>query len=399
MIKELREQFNRDFNDEIFSSFLRRLDDRVRLKIQFRVCETPLFVPKHVQQTCEETAVELALRLHEPEYLALSDRTLHPKIEVAGQPDHASFIAVDFAMTYDTENRIKPMLVEIQGFPSLMGYQLFLAELAQEHFALSPDLEYINGGNTRPQFIDLLRRTVVAHHDPENVILMDFNPWHQKTCPDFYAIKELLGIEVIDIRHIVKQGKHLFYKNENGSLIPISRIFNRSIVDELEREQVAIPFNWNDDLYVEWAGHPNWFFRISKFSSPYLDHPLVPSSWFLHELDEYPEPLDRYVLKPLFSFAGSGVIIGPTRDDLDAIPEDKRSNYLLQERIDFAGVVDTPYGGTRAEFRVMLLWPPEDEQPRPVMGLMRMGRGDKMGVDQNTDMRWIGASCNFFPPE
>ncbi|MCB0712752.1 MAG: hypothetical protein KDD67_10520 [Ignavibacteriae bacterium] len=396
MIPELRKQFNRDFNERTFASFLQRLDDRVRQKILFRVCETPLFVPRYVQKMCEDTAVELALTLHTPEYLAASDVALHPEITVAGQPDHASFIAVDFAMTYAEDGTIKPMLVEIQGFPSLMAYQLMLAELLQEHFALSPDLAYINGDHTRPQFLDLLHRTIVADHDREQVILMEYDPWNQKTSPDFTGIKELLGIEVVDIRHVVKEGKRLHYRNQSGNLIPISRIYNRAIVDELERENVQIPFNWNEELDVEWAGHPNWFFRISKFSSPYLEHPLVPRSWFLHQMEDYPDQLDRFVLKPLFSFAGAGVIVGPTREDIAAIPPEKRSGYLLQEKIDFAGVVDTPEGGTRAEMRVMLVWPTEDERPTPIMGLVRMGRGDKMGVDQNKGMKWIGASCNFF---
>ncbi len=396
MIPELRERFNREFSEQVYASFLRRLDERFRLKIEFRVSETPLFVPRYVQKLCEETAVELALRLHEPEYLAASDAALGPEITVAGETSHSSFVAVDFAMTRDEEGKIKPMLVEIQGFPSLMAYQLLLAELLQEHFALPPELSYINGGYTRRQFVDILRRTIVAGHDPEQVILMEYDPWNQKTCPDFYGIRELLGIEVVDIRDVIKQGNRLYYRNAAGLQVPVERIYNRAIVDELERKNVEIPFRWNDELDVEWAGHPNWFFRISKFSSPFLEHPLVPRSWFLNQLEEYPEPLERFVLKPLFSFAGAGVIVGPTRADLDAIPEAERKDYLLQERIDFAGVVETPFGGTRAEMRVMLVWPEGEERPLPVMGLVRMGRGEKMGVDQNKGMKWIGASCNFF---
>lgn len=396
MIPELREQFNRRFSERKFASFLERLDYRVRVKIEFRLCETPLFVPKYVQRQCEEAAVEFALRVHDPEYLKRSDAALRPEVTVAQQTDGSAFIVVDFAMTYGAAGEIVPKLIELQGFPSLMGYQLFLAELVQEHFALPSDLSYINGGHTRAEFIDLLHRTIVADHDPENVILMELDPWKQKTCPDFAAIHELLGIPVVDIREIRKEGNRLFYRNGSGLEVPVTRIFNRAIVDEIERKNVTLPFNWNDDLNVEWAGHPNWFFRISKFSLPFLDHPLVPKARFLNEIEEYPERLEDYVLKPLYSFAGSGVIVGPLAEQLDAIPMEARHNYILQERIDFGSVLKTPEGDTKAEMRVMLVWPSGAERPRPIMGLVRMGRGAMMGVDQNRDMRWIGASCNFF---
>lgn len=396
MIPELREQYNREFTEKKFASFLERLDYRVRRKIEYRVSETPLFVPKDVQQQCEEAAVEFALRAHDPEYLKRSDAALHPDVTVAHQPDRSAFVVVDFAMTYGPNGEIVPKLIELQGFPSLMGYQLFLAELAQEHFSLPSELSYINGGHTRSQFIDLLHRTIIAGHDPENVILMELDPWHQKTCPDFAAIHELLGIAVVDIRDIEKEGRHLYYRNDAGTRVPVARIFNRAIVDEIERKKVRLPFNWNDDLDIEWAGHPNWFFRISKFTLPFLEHPLVPRAWFLNELEEYPESLDQFVLKPLFSFAGSGVIVGPDRSQLDAVPAEQRANYILQERIEFGGVLKTPEGDTKVEMRVMLVWPDDEERPLPIMGLVRTGRGTMMGVDQNRDMRWIGASCNFF---
>ncbi len=396
MIPELRERYNREFTERKFATFLERLDYRVRLPIEFRVCETPLFVPKEIQQLCEDAAVDLTLRAHSPEYLKYTDATLYPEITVPGQPGHAAFIAVDFAMTLGPDGTILPKLIELQGFPSLMGYQLYLAELLQEHFALPADLSGINGGHSRSQFLDLLHRTIVAGHDPENVILMELDPWNQKTCPDFSAIHELLGIAVVDVRDVKKKGPQLFYTNAKGLDVPVARIFNRTIVDEIERKNVALPFRWNDELDVEWAGHPNWFFRISKYTLPFLDHPLVPPAQFVSQLQEWPDQLENYVLKPLFSFAGAGVIVGPSREDLDAIPQEQRAGYLLQERIEFCDAVATPHGGTKAEMRVMLIWPDDEERPRPIMGLVRMGRGEKMGVDQNKDLKWIGASCNFF---
>jgi hypothetical protein len=397
MIPELRERFNRTFTPQRYQSFLARLDERCRTKISFRVCETPLFVPRPLQLACEQAAVELTLQAHDPAYLRRSDRTLRPEHTVANQPDRSTFMTVDFALTPGPDGTVTPKLVELQGFPSLMGFQLFYAELMQEHYALPPELRYINGDYSRSRFVDLMRRAIVADEDPENVVLLELDPWNQKTVPDFIAVRELLGIAIADIRHVRKLGRRLHY--EDGSrLIPIHRIYNRAIVDEIERTRATIPFNWHDDLDVTWAGHPNWYFRISKFTLPFLDHPTVPRSLFLSELDALPEDLNRWVLKPLYSFAGAGVIVGPSPEDIGNIPPELIGDYILQERVEYGGVVKTPEGATKAELRVMLIWLPDEERPRPVMGLVRMGRGKLMGVSYNSDLRWIGAGCNFFEP-
>lgn len=395
MIPELRERFNRTFTQERYARFLERLDDRCRTKIRFRVCETPLFVPRWLQSACEDAAVELTLQAHGPDYLRRSDVTLRPEHTVANQPDRAMFMTVDFALTSAEDGSIVPKLVELQGFPSLMGFQLFYAELMQEHYALPPELSYINGGYSRSQFVDLMRRAIVAEEDPENVVLLELDPWNQKTAADFLAVRELLGIGIADIRAVRKLGRRLHYE-ENGRLIPIHRIYNRAIVDEIERTQAKIPFNWHDDLDATWAGHPNWYFRISKFTLPFLHHPFVPRTLFLNQMESIPEDLDRWVLKPLYSFAGAGVVVGPTQDEIRNIPPELADNYILQERVEYAGVVRTPEGGTKAELRIMLIWLPGEERPRPVMGLVRMGRGKLMGVDYNSTLRWIGAGCNFY---
>jgi hypothetical protein len=399
MIPDLRRSFNESFSENSWQLFLERLNRRFGVPITFRVNPTPLFVPADLQRTCEEASVEFTLRLHTPEYIAASDRGLHPEVTVAGQPEHASFMSVDFALTRAEDGSIIPKLIELQGFPSLMGYQLLFTEMLHEHYGLPTSLTPVNGGNSRTEFLALLRDTIVSDASIDEVVLMDLDPWKQKTCPDFAAVHELLGIPVVDIRSVQKEGRDLFYVKESGRRKRIRRIFNRTIVDEIVRKNVPMPFRWNDELDVEWAGHPNWFFRISKFSLPYLDHPLVPPTRFLSDYDEWPESSDELVLKPLFSFAGTGVIVGPTHEELDAIPEVERSEYILQERVEFAEVIDTPFGGVRAELRIMLVWPPGAPHPHPVMSLVRTGIGEKMGVDANlVDDRtvWIGASCALF---
>jgi hypothetical protein len=202
----------------------------------------------------------------------------------------------------------------------------------------------------------------------------------------------MLGIPTVCITEISKEGNRLFYE-KNGKRVRIERIYNRAIVDELERKGVKLGFDFRDDLEVEWAGHPNWYFRISKFSVPYLRHESVPETRFLDQLEQPPENLEDYVLKPLYSFAGLGVLVGPQKEDLAAIPEEKRSQYILQERVSFEPIIETPFGKTKAEVRVMYIWL---EELLPVMTIIRMGRGLQMGVDHNRNLKWVGSSAGLF---
>ncbi len=237
----------------------------------------------------------------------------------------------------------------------------------------------------------LMRQLIVGDHDPENVILMEIDPDNQKTLPDFLITQRELGIAIVDILKLIKRGNKLFYK-EGGREIEVRRIYNRCIVDELERKQIKLPFDFRDELDVEWAGHPNWYFRISKFSIPYLKHHSVPRTWFLDQLPAFPQDHENFLLKPLYSFAGVGIKFAPTPSDIEAIPEDQRHNYILQERLHFEPVIETPHGPTQMEIRMMYVWP-EGGQLTPVLPLVRMGRGIMMGVDHNKNLEWVGGSA------
>jgi hypothetical protein len=313
------------------------------------------------------------------------------------------FVQVDFGLVRDAAGELQPKLVELQAFPSLYAYQGPLAEAYGEAYGLERlaagggrqaggRLKYLLSGLETASYRELLLRAIVGSHDPENVILMELDPEHQKTLPDFLLTEKMLGVRTIDIVDIKKAGSRLYYERA-GRRVPIERIYNRAIVDELERKNVKLNFDWRDELDVEWAGHPNWYFRISKFSIPYLQHVSVPKTWFLDRLSKVPEDLENYVLKPLYSFAGLGVVIAPTRSEVAAIPVEKRPYYILQERMHFEPVIDTPFGGTKAEVRVMYVWL---DELVPVLTIIRMGRGLMMGVDHNKNMEWVGASAGFY---
>jgi hypothetical protein len=398
MIPSLRKQFNASFTPEKYHVFLRRIDDACGTHVQFRLSETPCFFPKSLLDRMAENGKQLIRQLVEsPEYRARSDASIPAEFRVANEPPRPLFVQVDFGLVRDRNGELQPKLVELQAFPSLYAYQGTLARSYLEVYGLenwpsvsgNARLNFFLSGLDEKSYRELLRSAIVGTQDPENVILMEIHPQAQKTLPDFLLTDKMLGVRTVDIEAIKKQGSQLYYER-NGSRVPIRRIYNRTIVDEFERKKVKLGFDWRDDLEVEWAGHPNWYFRISKFSIPYLRHESVPKTWFLDRLERIPEDLENYALKPLYSFAGLGVVIAPKKEDIEAIPEEKRSQYILQERLHFEPVIETPFGGTKAEVRVMYIW---QEELKAVLTIIRMGRGLMMGVDHNNNMEWVGASA------
>ena len=393
MIPALRQQFNANFTPEKYQRLLKLMEERCGTPIKFRLCETPCFFPKPLLDQMTQYGKELVQQLNGLEYRKASFDAIPPDFNVPNESPHPMFIQVDFGLVRDAAGKLQPKLVELQGFPSLYAYQAMLSQVYMEVYGLDANLQYLLGGLDWEEYKKLLRRAIVADHDPLNVILMEINPLHQKTLPDFVLTEKLLGIKTIAITDIKKVGEFLFYES-GGQQIPIRRIYNRTIVDELVRKNLKLAFNFTDNLQVEWAGHPNWYFRMSKFSLPYLKHECVPQSWFLDRVKQVPDDLDHYILKPLFSFAGLGVIINLRKEDLAEIPQQKRSDYILQERLQFEPVIETPHGPTKAEVRIMYLWL---DDLLPVMTIIRMGRGLMMGVDHNRNLEWVGASSGLYP--
>jgi hypothetical protein len=371
MIPELRRQFNESYTLERYRRFLQMLDDGCGTHVKFRNCETPCFFPRSLMDRMEHDGRELIQQLMAPDYLTRSDVTIPAEYRVPNEDARPLFIQVDFGLT----DSLEPKLVEIQAFPSLYAYQPFLQRTYQQAYDLdlAPD----------PSFEAEFRRAVLGEHDPAHVVLLEIDPHQQKTRPDFLLTEKMLGIKTVCITKVEKRGNRLFHEGA-----PIERIYNRVIVDELQRKQIKLPFDYRDDLEVEWAGHPNWYFRISKFSLPFLKHPSVPQTRFLTE--GVPGDLENWVLKPLYSFAGLGVVIGPTREQIAHVTNP--DEYILQERVNFASLIETPHGPTKAEIRMMYIWL---DDLRSVTTIIRMGRGKMMGVDHNRDLEWVGASSAF----
>jgi len=378
MIPDLRRDFNQRFTREKYARFLSLVNERSGAEVKFRLSETPCFFPAALIETMQQAGKELIHQLVGNEtYLEAARREIPKGFLTPHETKKPLFLQVDFGLIKDEQGVIVPRLVEIQAFPSLYAFEPVVERAYREVYGLG-DAATASGP---------FREAVLGKHAPENVILLEIDPQHQKTLPDFLLTERLCGIQTVDIRDLKKQGRRLYHRG-----VPVERIYNRAIADELIRRNVETEFHFDDDIEVEWAGHPNWFFLISKFSLPYLKHETVPECWFLDQIEHLPEDLDNYVLKPLYSFAGLGVKVGPTRENIDAIPPHERSQYLLQRRMRFEPVIETPHGPTQAEVRVMYIWLDSLE---PAGLIVRMGRGRMMGVDHNRDMEWVGASSGL----
>jgi hypothetical protein len=392
MIPELRSEFNRRWRPDLYDKFLQGLEQASSTKIEFRCCETPVFLPRPLLDKMVRYGKELYDQLAgNPDYLKAAETTIPREFYAPGSSDYPLFLQVDFGLVRRADDEIEPKLVEIQGFPSLYGFQAAMAreyERAYSLDSLDASLTSYLGKLNRASYESLLGRAILNGHDPKEVVLLEIEPYQQKTLCDFLVTERLFGLMIADLRELKVRGHKLYL---NGS--EIKRIYNRVIVDELVRKEISSEFRFTDEVDVEWAGHPNWFFRISKYSLPWLKHESVPETWFLSELNTLPDELNEYVLKPLYSFAGLGVKIGPSLEEIAAIPADRHCEYILQRKMDFVPTIETPSGPTKAEIRLMYIW---DGEMVPVMALLRTGRGKMMGVDFNKDLDWVGASAGFF---
>jgi hypothetical protein len=310
-------------------------------------------------------------------------------LEVPNESEHPEFLIVDLAVC-EEGHRLTPRLIELQAFPSLFAFQFLLLGCMRKAYPSIPrNWTSSFGGIKDEQYLDILRRTILTESKPENVILLEIEPEKQKTRIDFAATELLLGIQSVCVTKIKKRGRQLFY-DRDGTETRIERIYNRVIFDELERRaDLKLQFSFQDELDVAWIPHPNWYYRISKHSLPFIKTAHTSAAFFA---DEFPagEEIGTYVLKPLYSFAGLGVEMEPTREKLGALENPR--NWILQKKVEYASFVSTTDGPkSKAELRMMFVW---SEKGEPVLlnNLVRMSQGKMMGVDFNKDKTWVGSS-------
>jgi hypothetical protein len=394
MIQSFREQFNASFTPEKYDAFLKDIAGDFNFAPTFRIAETPFFIPvelkKQIQQGCEE----VISFIKKSDFKNLTQRSIDLNTSVPNEDAHSQFLAIDFGVC-EENGKIVPKLIEIQGFPSVFNFQYHLFQKFLKFYPFLKDTTpYLNGFN-EATFLDLLRKVVLKDFKPEEVVLLEIEPEKQNTKIDFYYCKHDLGIPVVCVTEVIKEGKMLFYLNSVGEKIQIKRIYNRVIFDELDlRKDLKLAFSFEEELDIEWAGHPNWYTRISKFILPYLKGPYFIESRLLSEIKEIPTDLENYVLKPLFSFSGSGVKFHVTQQDIDEVKE--KDMFLLQKKVHYAPVIQAPDGKVKVEVRILALWPEKDESPTLVANLARLSRGEMVGVKFNKDKDWVGGSIGLF---
>jgi hypothetical protein len=393
MVPEVRRRYLAEFTGDRYQALLRFLAEEGGSPVDFRVSETPVFLSAELGRELESAAWEVFREVTSPEHRRRVAAALPAASAVPGETDHPAFLQIDFALARDASARVLPQLIELQGFPSLYGFQWLLARGYRRHLPVPAGWSTYFSGYDDASYVEELRRTIVADRDPAEVVLLEIFPEKQKTRIDFAVTERLLGIPTVCATRVEKRGRRLFYRDASGREVEIRRIYNRVIFDELERKGIRLDHLFRDEIEAEWVGHPNWYFHISKYSLPLVRSRYAPACHFLAELAAPPSDLERYVLKPIFSFAGLGVDVEPTPAKLAAIAD--RGNYILQRKVDYAPLVLTPDEPAKVEVRMMFVW---DARPRLVNSLVRMSKGKMMGVDFNKDKTWIGASVAFHPP-
>jgi hypothetical protein len=403
MHREYRKAYNAAFTEGLWRRQTEELARRAGAPAGYRLAETPVFLTEDLEAQLVETAEAIVAEVSEPALLSKMMAAVPPEWRARGMGTLPEMAQVDLAVVEGADGRLVPRLVELQGFPSLSAFEVLQADVWSEFLQGIPGLPRANwspyfSGLSRDAYLDLLRRTIIGPEDPRTVVLLDLTPEKQKTNIDFTATKRLLGIDSLDPRALIKEGRRLF-RAADGRRIPVRRIYNRIVFDELIRANAALPFDFRDDLDVIWVPHPNWYWAWSKYSIPLLRHPAVPKAVYLSDLPDVPPDITtRYVLKPLFSFAGGGVAVDPTPADIERIPASERYAWCLQEKIDYAPcLLAGDGGGVKVEIRMMFYRPPGESRLTLGLNLCRLSRGKLLGVDFNKDFTWVGSSVALRP--
>ena len=394
MISAIRQAYNAQFTTEKYQEMLADVEAQLPNQLEFRLAETPIFVPAALRDKLVRAGQDIIDVIQRPDFKELTDAAIPTNQRVPNEDAHATFLTFDFAICRDANGELEPQLIEMQGFPSLYAFQTWQPGSYAAHFEIPDSVTPYFNVTTDAEYKAEMRELLLGDAQPEEVILLELFPEKQKTRIDFALTEQFWGVAPVCLTKIRKRGRLLFYEKD-GREIQIKRIYNRIIFDELDRyPDLQSEYHLTDDVDVHWVGHPNWFFRISKYTLPLVNSPFSPPSYYLKDLETYPADLENYVLKPLFSFAGAGVRLHITAADLDAL-EDK-SNYLLQHKVTYEPVIEAPVGGVKCEIRLLYIWFPDAAEPKLLTGLGRMSRGEMIGVAFNKDKDWVGGTAPLF---
>jgi len=396
MVPSIRKSFNENFTAEKYQSYLTELNSKHPGSIEFRVAETPVFVDKAFKEKILSACENIVDLITQYNFKTLTSHAIPNEVRVPNESEHSHFIAFDFGICENEQGELEPQLIEMQGFPTLFAYQIWHDEVTRKHFDIPENYSAYLNDFDKTSYIQLLKEIIIGDHQPENVILLEILPHQQKTRIDFYCTEDYTGIKTVCLTELIQEGKKLFYLNDREK-IAIKRIYNRIIFDDLQHQSNALQEKGKlllEELDVVWVPHPNWFYRISKYTLPFINHPYVPATKFLNEINELPDDLENYVLKPLFSFAGQGVVIDVTKADIDKVID--QENWILQRKVKYADIIKTPDTPAKAEIRIFYFWKDGEARPVATNNLARLSKGKMIGVRYNKDKEWVGGSLVYF---
>jgi len=396
MIPALRKAFNENFTNQKYEAFLSELGNIYAGQLDFRVAETPVFIDQTFKKKLLDACEKIVDIIIDPHFKEFTKDAVPAHLKVPNENDHSHFIAFDFGICINEEGGYEPQLIEMQGFPTIFAYQVLYPEISRKHFPVPEYFDCYLHGYNKETYLHLLKEIIIGNHHTENVILLEIFPRQQKTRIDFFATETYLGIKMVCLTELIKEGDKLFYLND-GKKTQVKRIYNRLIFDDLQQQSPAVQEQGQilfEVLDVEWVPHPNWFYRISKYTLPLIHHPYVPETFFLSDIKQPPTDLENYVLKPLFSFAGQGVIIDLTLADLEKIEDPE--NWILQRKVKYADVIETPDTPAKVEIRIFYFWKDGEARPVPANNLARLSKGKMIGVRYNKDKEWVGGSFCWF---
>ena len=394
MQKDIREKFNSNFTEEKYNAYMNEVEAISPGALDFRNAETPIFIGKDFTKKMLDACEDIIDVIVAPNFKELTERSIPADVRVPGNEKHAQCMVFDFGICENEKGEFEPQLIEMQGFPTLYAFQAFHSEITAKYANVPANYSSYLSGYNKEKYIQLLKEIFVGDHDVADVILLEIFPEKQKTRIDFYATKQLLGIEPVCLTKLKADGKQLHYLKENGEKQLVKRIYNRLIFDDLQQQEgLTDIIDLTKEYDVEWVPHPNWFYRISKFTLPFIDNPYVPETFFLNEITQ-PVNLDEFVLKPLFSFAGMGVVIDVVQEDIDKIKDPE--NWILQRKVQYASIIETPDEPAKAEIRLFYFWKDEWERPIAVHNLARLSKGKMIGTRYNKDKTWVGGTIAYF---
>ena len=394
MQQPYRQQFNQQFTPAAYNEYMDVIENIHPGALDFRNAETPIFVDKNFTSKMLTACEDIIDVIVHPSFIEKTQQAIPADLIVANENEQADFIVFDFGICENSQGQLEPQLIEMQGFPTLFAFQALHTKATRQYASVPATHDaYLNGYNEQT-YLQLLKDIITGNTNTEQVILLEIYPEKQKTRIDFYSTEKLLGIPTVCLTKLIGIGNTLYYEKD-GKKIAIKKIYNRLIFDDVQQQQNLGPIiDFSHPWDVEWVSHPNWFYRISKYTLPLITNQYVPPTFFLHQLKTIPTDLENYVLKPLFSFAGMGVVIDVTQADIDAIKDP--SNWILQKKVTYADVIQTPDGNAKAEIRLFYFWKKGWSRPVGVHNLARLSKGKMIGTRYNKDKTWVGGTVAFF---